>query len=549
MHASASSPSVDAAGSSAPRRGNKASTPLRLALSVALASGAGLAALTVTMGLSGSLPAALVLAVLAAGGVMLRVAKKQSIVLDEAAVSPALGWGSAAIAVAALVLLGRLSVFMVDASQVDQSNIPASAWEVRHSCLTAYFVAATAAGQGRSVFDDSLYTQPGDTGKGVRKPLMLGRFGIDVYEYPPPFLLLPRMLALLSPDFMRLRALWFGLNVGVLLLAMVLVAQSLAPAAGTRALLSSPLAWAALPTLSLLQKGNVQGIVIALSMLAMVLFERRRCAFGGALLAFAIVSKLFPALLVVYLLVRRQWAAVAWTAGASVLLILVSLVDVGWQQYVEFAAHLPGLLGGEAFPAFRNPAAIAINYSIPGLVFKAGLFGVPGMSFLASKAVGWVWTAISLGVIAAFSRRTLHATQRPLVWMSILILGTLRSPFLPQAYAAFPPLWLLTLLAATYAPVTKALGLTLLAWLTFNVFWPQDWPLDPRLLALLTVLPQALTLLMAVLALRRSVALSAGPRHSDARGSAAVAQRLDQERKGRGGLPSARVVEMVAGVR
>src|SRR6266478_8671701 len=49
------------------------------------------------------------------------------------------------------------------------------------------------------------------------------------------------------------------------------------------------------------------------------------------------------------------------------------------------------------------------------------------------------------------------------------ILATLRSPFLPQAYAAVPPLWLLTLLAATHAPSTKASFLTLLGWMSLNV--------------------------------------------------------------------------------
>ena len=43
--------------------------------------------------------------------------------------------------------------------------------------------------------------------------------------------------------------------------------------------------------------------------------------------------------------------------------------------------------------------------------------------------------------------------------------ASLCSPFLPQAYAAFPPLWLLTLLAATYAPTKKVLFLVLVAWL------------------------------------------------------------------------------------
>jgi hypothetical protein len=91
------------------------------------------------------------------------------------------------------------------------------------------------------------------------------------------------------------------------------------------------------------------------------------------------------------------------------------------------------------------------------------------------------------------------------VWMAILILATLRSPFLPQAYAAFPPLWLLTLLAATYVPTTKVVSWVLAGWLAFNVFWPLDWPLDPRWLAVITLVPQGLTVVVALLALRRSL--------------------------------------------
>jgi hypothetical protein len=54
-------------------------------------------------------------------------------------------------------------------------------------------------------------------------------------------------------------------------------------------------------------------------------------------------------------------------------------------------------------------------------------------------------------------------------------------------------------------PNAKAIGLCLLGWMVFNLFWPLDWPMDPRLLAILTGFPQALTLLVAVLALRRAV--------------------------------------------
>jgi hypothetical protein len=275
------------------------------------------------------------------------------------------------------------------------------------------------------------------------------------------------------------------------------------PAAGTRALLYSPLIWAAIPTISTLQKGNVQGMVIVASMLAMVLFERRRWAAGGVLLAFVTLSKLYPGLLIVYLLARREWRAVAWTAVMGAVFLVWSILDTGWAPYVAFRGHFPGLVGGEAFPAFRNPAATAINFSIPGLVFKLKLFGVPGMSFGAAKVVGWIYTLIAAAVTVLAARRNPRDGERPLVWLAILILATLRSPFLPQAYAAFPPLWLLTLLAATYLPTGRILAMALLGWAALNIFWPLDWPGDPRVVAAANLVPQGVTIALAWLALRR----------------------------------------------
>jgi len=474
------------------------------AISVGLA--AGIFAFAAASGLLGSWPIALPIALLAAGLVAASFWRRPIVALDQGACSRGLQVVSGLATIVALVQLSRLAVFTVDPSRTGYSNVPSSEWERRHSCVSAYFVAAQAAGEAPNIYDASLYSLPETDPAAPRKSRMIGPFRIDVYEYPPPFLLLPRALGLVVPDFMRFRMLWFGLNGAVVLLAMLVVARSLGPKVGTRALLLTPLVWVALPTMSFLQKGNVQGVVIALSMLAMVLFERRRWAAGGALLAFATVSKLFPGMLLVYLVACRQWRALAWTGAFSLAFALAALVDVGWLPYAAFVAHLPGLVGGEAFPAFRVPAAVAINFSVPGLVFKLKLFGVPGMSFGAAKIVGWAYTIIAIAATIIAGRRAGHDHEKPLVWMAILILATLRSPFLPQAYAAFPPLWLLTLLAATYAPTARTLSLMLLGWLSLGVYWPLDWPMDPRLLAVIILVPQAATVALAVLSLRRASA-------------------------------------------
>jgi hypothetical protein len=196
---------------------------------------------------------------------------------------------------------------------------------------------------------------------------------------------------------------------------------------------------------------------------------------------------------------QRRWRAVAWTAGFGAALVALSLADVGFTPYAAFLRHLPGIFGGEAFPAFRNPLAMAINFSIPGIAFKLKLFDVPGMGFAASKAIGWVYTLAALWWTVRLARAPRTPSHEPLAWLAVLVLATLRSPFLPQAYAAVPPLWLLTLLAACAPPRARTLGLTLLAWAALNVFWPLDWAIDPRVLATLMLLPQAVTIALPLL--------------------------------------------------
>ena len=134
----------------------------------------------------------------------------------------------------------------------------------------------------------------------------------------------------------------------------------------------------------------------------------------------------------------------------GIVLVAVTLLDLGWAPYRDFLAHAPGLLGGQAFPAFRNPSAVAINFSIPGLVFKLKQLGVPGMGFGAARIVGTLSTLVVAWAILRAARHPGDRRTRSLVWLSILVLATLCSPFLPQGYAAYTPLWLLTLLAIDY---------------------------------------------------------------------------------------------------
>ena len=354
-----------------------------------------------------------------------------------------------------------------------------------------------------NVYDLSIYAAPDDDHSGPRKPRTIGPFNVDQYEYPPPFLLLPRALSVVAPDFLRLRMLWFGLNGLVLLAGLAVVARHLRGDAATRALLLAPFVIGSFVTLNTMQKGNVQLAVIAVSMIAMVLVERKHAASGGALLACVTVAKLYPGLLVVYLLVRKEWRALAWTGAVAALVLAVTVIDVGWQPFEAFRQQFSRLLSGEAFPAFRNPAAVAINHSIPGLVFKLKLFGIPGMGFDTARIVGTVYMVLAVALTVVLARRTPREGQSPFVWLVILILATMRSPFLPQSYAPFPAIWLLTLLFAAAPPEHRRLSYFLAGFLALGIFVPTDSGVDPRLVAIVSAIPHALTVALAVFVFHR----------------------------------------------
>jgi hypothetical protein len=107
-----------------------------------------------------------------------------------------------------------------------------------------------------------------------------------------------------------------------------------------------------------------------------------------------------------------------------------------------------------------------------------------------------------LGAIVWVARRKVRVESQPLVWLAILILATLRSPFLPMGYGAVPAVWLLTLLAATWGPAPRVLLGALGMFVALSIYLPTDVPLDPRWLALVTLVPQAALLATAVLAMR-----------------------------------------------
>jgi alpha-1,2-mannosyltransferase len=364
----------------------------------------------------------------------------------------------------------------------------------------AYWVADAAISRTPDIYAESLSSVPQRDPTAPRVPRTMGPLNIDTYEYPPTFLLLPRVLARITPDFWGFRRLWFALNFAVVLGAAIALALRLDRAVGTHAVWLTPFVIAAPPIISTFQAGNVQMAIIAVSALAMLLFERRSHAVGGLLLAYVIAAKLYPGVLVLYLLLRRDWRALAWTAGFGAAIVAVSLAVFGWPPFAAFLHHAPALLSGEAFAAFRNPFGISNNGSVPGLVFKLGLFGVPHMGYAAMRVLGWAYTVVVIGATVWLALRAHPRGREPLIWLAILMLATMRSPFLPT-YAAFPSLWLATLVAALAWRNARPMAPVIVCWCVLAVgFGPGGTP--PRWNAAWTTVQTVLAFVLLTVAMR-----------------------------------------------
>lgn len=359
----------------------------------------------------------------------------------------------------AVVMTARLSVYMWSTDHRDFALIPDDDFLTRHSCLSAYAAGAALYGQHDPNLYEASHYRPETQDHGLE----LGALDPDPYQYPPVLLVPFHGLLSLAGDLPTLRWWWYLIETAVMLLALALVARWLG---GERAyvalILAVPLVWGTMPNLLALQFGNIQAVVLVLAILGMIAFEKGRHSLGGALLAFAVLGKIFPAILVLYLLARRQWKALFATAAWGVALCLSVVVFGGWAPWLEFLTYqLPRLSSGEAFADLfiQVPISALINLSYSSIPFKLdalGLIEAPQVSQWAAVA-GNAMVALAAIVLGFFdAKRPLASAaaadggRRLLLvmgWLSLVNLSTLQATMSPR-YAVIGTLWLLTLWAA-----------------------------------------------------------------------------------------------------
>lgn len=415
------------------------------------------------------------------------------------------------LALAAVVSMARVSVFIGDPTRVDQQVVPGEKFLETHSCLTAYVHAAKLSQQRV----DNLYAEQWWHGAHGLPPLPAGvenpyrPFLLDYYAYPPPFLLIMAPLAPLAGDFPAQRALWFGINGLLLAVGLWIVARWVDGPGSHRVLLLAPVFLGSLPVLGTLQIGNFQIAVVMLSILAMVAFHQDRNVIGGALLAFAILSKISPGIFGVYLLAQRRFRSAAWTAGFGVFFLLLSLLLHGVSPIQSFLTYtLTRISSGEAFSFLaEGQFNVLTNMSLFGFPFKLQLLGVAVSDpWTVARRLGRIYSVV-LVLLAFFAayRQGDRRTQA-LTWMSLLVLSALQSPFAP-GYVIIGLLWAITLLAVEVQRARGAVTLLVL-WIVLTIV-PH---LSVSLLGIFSILQSAVTIGVPIWLIIRSASSIRGSR-------------------------------------
>ena len=384
----------------------------------------------------------------------------------------------------AVVQIARLSCFMADPALRWGSAYPPVEFGVRHMCLSAYVYAADLSRRGVSnVYAEEHYPAYSSERPGGARPVFssvanLTSYVRDAFEYPPPFLLLPRLALVLTNDFLIMRTGWFLIQTTLFCAFALALASWVGSSRGTLAGLLLPGMLSSFPFLFNFQFGQFHLFALLLAGGGMLAFEVGRNRLGGALLAGAIVTKIFPGLLLVYLALRRRHRPILWTLAFAAAYTLAGLLVLGpapYRAFVEY--HLPRVASGEAFSFFLNSdLTVAANASVYSIPFKLQRLGVSGMSATLGIALTWLYTALLVGAIVFAARRRRHSRLEPAVWLGILTLGALRSPDAPNVYVGTSALWLLTLLAVETRGRAVAVALLVAAWVCISVQPPLPDP-------------------------------------------------------------------------
>lgn len=237
----------------------------------------------------------------------------------------------------------------------------AGAWEqarvlrIGNDFASYYCAAAVVAEGGDPYLLEGLRGCADEVTRGVR---------VFPYLYPPAFLLGFGWAPAL--ELASAYRLWFWLNEVALIAALSVLAWRWRP-------LGASAPWVTLAALGAFSftvnnhlMGQVNWVILVLTLAGLSLVERRPLA-GGALVGAAAIGKMAPALWVLLWAAQRRGRAFAGALAAGALLSLLSLAVVPWGAQRRFWGQvLWGFADGD-YNGLRVPIGIFGNHSLPDL--------------------------------------------------------------------------------------------------------------------------------------------------------------------------------------
>lgn len=253
-----------------------------------------------------------------------------------------------------------------------------------------------------------------------------GAAGENPYGYghwfPTPPIVLLTLVPLWKIGYVPAAVIWATLKVAGFVLAMAFLLRTMARE-GVRVPIGVVVMAAAFsirPIISDLKHGNLNIFMMVWLALAWAFYLRRRDSWAGLFLALAVVTKVTPALALIYFLYKRQWRVCAWAGGGLILLFFVIPgmmlgFERNWLYLHTWFEMLVRPFAVEGYAALEianqslygvllrllsNAGVIAIDY-MPGQQALAA--GMEEMARPATALGRLIRPAISLGVLAVLA--------------------------------------------------------------------------------------------------------------------------------------------------
>ncbi len=327
--------------------------------------------------------------------------------------------------------LGRIVTYLTDSQYTNASLLPDDLFLTRHSCLTAYLHGAILLDDPMANVYDLKYVDLKMEDPLPECAAHFHPFKLDAYGYPPPFLLVPKLLHLFTKNFFSLRALFSGFSMLFVLFTIFKIAKVLGGVFEKRILLFTPILTFSPPLIVGLQIGNVHLIIVCMCILSWIMMENKNTVLSGFLISLGTIFKIFPGLLGIILFVNKKYKIIFATALSAILLIGLSIPILGIKVWKDFIFYqMPNLETGRALGFLADDVkTIDFNIAPFGIPFKLAYLKIVDWGWAEAKIFTTLFSIFLLVVSILAGRIQGSKSHRLSIWISITMFASLRSPY------------------------------------------------------------------------------------------------------------------------